>query len=80
MPILNAVLACARYAIGFLLLLCAATALNVAIVFGWNYLSPDSFSQTVSLAVESVDTAGNAAGGSAGGSGGGDAPLRQAAN
>lgn len=56
MFVLNIALACARYVIGFILLLGAATAINVGIVLGWNTVSPDSFSRTVSLAVEAVDS------------------------
>lgn len=55
MPIVKSTAACARYIIGFLLLIGAATALNVGIVVGWSYLSPDSLNRSLAVAVDSID-------------------------
>jgi len=78
MFVLKIALACARYVIGFVLLLGAATAINVGIVLGWNALSPDSFSRTVSLAVEAVDSVADRGGSE--GSPGVQGPIRHASS
>lgn len=72
MFILNGILACARYVAAFVLILGAATFLNVGIVLGWNYLNADSFSRTVSLAMEAADPGAGPA------DPGGDASIQQA--
>lgn len=55
MSVLKSTVACARYVIGFIVMIGAATALNVGIVLGWSYLSPDSFNRSLAVAVDSVD-------------------------
>ncbi|WP_119460970.1 hypothetical protein [Rhodospirillaceae bacterium SYSU D60014] len=55
MSVVKSTAVCARYMAGFVLLICAATALNVGIVLGWSYLSPDSLNQSLAVAVDSID-------------------------
>lgn len=55
MSIMKNTAVCARYMAGFVLLIFAATALNVGIVVGWSYLGPDSLNRSLAVAVDSID-------------------------